>query len=95
MGKERRRILLTELAKVTINIGGIRLARFYAFFPCGTLDTHPDSNPIESTFATVRLRTVTSRDSGSRETTLAMVFKLVHPVGGKELEAHQGIFSHR
>jgi transposase-like protein len=35
------------------------------------------SNPIESTFATVRLRTARSRNCGSRETTLAMVFKLV------------------
>ncbi len=35
------------------------------------------SNPIESTFATVRLRTKRSRSCGSRETTLAMVFKLL------------------
>lgn len=35
------------------------------------------SNPIESTFATVRLRSDRSRDCGSRETTLAMVFKLL------------------
>lgn len=35
------------------------------------------SNPIESTFATVRLRTKRSRNCGSRETTLAMVFKLL------------------
>ncbi len=34
------------------------------------------TNPIESTFATVRLRTKRSRNCGSRETTLAMVFKL-------------------
>jgi hypothetical protein len=32
------------------------------------------TNPIESTFATVRLRTKRSRNCGSRETTLAMVF---------------------
>jgi len=35
------------------------------------------SNPIESTFATVRLRTKRSRNCGSRNTTLAMVFKLL------------------
>lgn len=35
------------------------------------------TNPIESTFATVRLRTKRSRSCGSRETTLAMVFKLL------------------
>jgi putative transposase len=35
------------------------------------------TNPIESTFATVRLRTKRSRNCGSRETTLAMVFKLL------------------
>lgn len=33
------------------------------------------SNPIEWTFAAVRLRTKRSRNWGSRETTLAMVFK--------------------
>lgn len=35
------------------------------------------SNPIESTFATVRLRTNKSRHCGSRNTTLAMVYKLL------------------
>jgi putative transposase len=35
------------------------------------------TNPIESTFATVRLRTKRSRNCGSRDTTLAMVFKLL------------------
>lgn len=35
------------------------------------------TNPIESTFATVRLRTKRTRSCGSRETTLAMVFKLL------------------
>lgn|GEM_PF-1690404 len=35
------------------------------------------TNPIESTFATVRLRTKRSRNCGPRETTLAMVFKLL------------------
>ena len=35
------------------------------------------TNPIESTFATVRLRTKKSRNCGSRESTLTMVFKLM------------------
>lgn len=35
------------------------------------------TNPIESSFATVRLRTKRSRNCGSRETTLTMVFKLL------------------
>jgi transposase-like protein len=35
------------------------------------------TNPIESTFATVRLRTVRTKGSGSRTACLTMVFKLV------------------
>lgn len=35
------------------------------------------TNPIESAFATVRLRTRKSRNCGSRDTVLAMVFKLM------------------
>lgn len=35
------------------------------------------TNPIESTFATVRLRAKKSRNCGSRETTLTMVYKLM------------------
>ena len=35
------------------------------------------TNPIESTFATVRLRTKRSRSCGNRDTTLSMVFKLI------------------
>jgi transposase-like protein len=35
------------------------------------------TNPIESTFSTVRLRTRKTRNCGSRETMLAMVFKLI------------------
>ena len=35
------------------------------------------TNPIESTFATVRLRTQRARNCGSRENTLAMVYKLL------------------
>ena len=35
------------------------------------------TNPVESTFATVRLRSKRSKNCGSRDTTLAMVFKLM------------------
>ena len=35
------------------------------------------TNPIESTFATVRLRTKVTRGSGSRSAALAMTFKLI------------------
>lgn len=35
------------------------------------------TNPIESTFSTARLRTRRARNCGSRETTLAMVYKLL------------------
>ena len=35
------------------------------------------TNPIESTFSTVRLRAKRSRNCGSRETTLTMVYKLL------------------
>ena len=35
------------------------------------------TSPIESAFATVRLRTKKSKNCGSRKTTLAMVFKLM------------------
>ena len=35
------------------------------------------TNPIESRFATVRLRTQRARNGGSRDTTLAMVYKLL------------------
>ncbi len=37
------------------------------------------SNPIESTFATVRLRTRVTKGPGSRAAGLAMVFKLIRP----------------
>jgi transposase-like protein len=38
------------------------------------------TNPIESTFATVRLRTKVTRGAGSRAAALAMVFELVESV---------------
>ncbi len=36
----------------------------------------PDTNPVESTFATVRLRTTRTKGCLSRRTALAMVFRL-------------------
>ena len=47
------------------------------------------SNPIESTFATVRLRTVKTRDAVSRTTILSMVFKLTQ--SAENLEKNQTI----
>lgn len=35
------------------------------------------TNPIESTFATVKLRSKRSKNCGSRDTTLAMAYKLM------------------
>ena len=35
------------------------------------------TNPIESVFATVRLRTTRTKSSGSRKTTLTMAYKLI------------------
>ena len=37
----------------------------------------PDSNPIESTFATVRLHTKVTKGPGSKAAGLAMAFKLI------------------
>ncbi len=49
------------------------------------------TNPIESTFATVRLRTKRTKGSGSRSACLAMVFKLVQAAERKwrKLNGHQ------
>ena len=41
------------------------------------------TNPIESTFATVRLRTVKTKGSGSRMACLTMVFKLMESASGR------------
>ena len=41
------------------------------------------TNPIESTFATVRLRTKRTRSCGSRDTTLAMIYKLIESAQGR------------
>ena len=45
-------------------------------FPGRALEARPHGHPIESTFATVRLRTAKTKGCLSRETALAMVFKL-------------------
>ena len=44
---------------------------------CGALGAYiRTSNPVESAFSSIRLRTAKTRNCGSRETTLSMVFKL-------------------
>jgi putative transposase len=43
------------------------------------------TNPIESVFATVRLRTTKTKNCGSRATTLAMAFKLMETAQKKWL----------
>ena len=52
-----------------------RLFTFYDF-PAEHWGHLRTTNPIESSFATVRLRTVRTKGCGSRAATLAMVFKL-------------------
>ncbi len=51
------------------------LFTFYAF-PAQHWPHLRTTNPIEATFATVRLRTHRTKGSGSRIATLTMVFKL-------------------
>lgn len=46
-------------------------------FPAENWQHIRTTNPIESVFATVRLRTTRSKNCGSRKTTLAMAFKLI------------------
>ena len=52
-----------------------QLFSFYDF-PAAHWQHIRSTNPIESTFATIRLRTKRTKGCGSRETTLMMVFKL-------------------
>jgi len=49
------------------------------------------TNPVESTFATVRLRTLKTKGCGSRTATLSMVFKLTMEAAKtwKKLKGHQ------
>lgn len=53
-----------------------RMLTFYDF-PAEHWGHIRTSNPIESVFATVRLRTTKTKNCGSRATTLAMAFKLM------------------
>ena len=53
-----------------------RLLTFYDF-PAEHWKHVRTSNPIESTFATVRLRTIKTKGCLSRNTALAMAFKLL------------------
>ena len=57
-----------------------QLLAFYSF-PAEHWVHLKTSNPIESTFATVRLRTKVTKGPGSRAAGLAMVFKLVQAAG--------------
>ena len=52
-------------------------------FPAGHWVHLRTTNPIESTFATVRLRTVKTKGSGSRSACLTMVFKLMESASKK------------
>ena len=51
------------------------------------------TNPIESTFATIRLRHKRTKGSGSRRTSLAMMFKLAQSAqkGWRKLNCHEKI----
>ena len=61
-------------AKITDDLD--QLLSFYDF-PAEHWIHLKTSNPIESTFATVRLRTKVTKGSGSRAAGLAMAFKLI------------------
>ena len=61
------------------------LLAFYAF-PAEHWVHLKTTNPIESTFATVRLRTKVTKGPGSRAAGLAMAYKLIEsaqPAGGR------------
>ena len=64
-------------AVATLNRDQGRLLTFYDF-PAEHWRHIRTTNPIESTFATVRLRTAKVRNCFSRETVLNMTFKLCH-----------------
>jgi len=69
-------------AVATLNRDGERLLTFYDF-PAEHWRHIRTTNPIESTFATVRLRTAKVRNCFSRETVLNMTFKLCQSVEKK------------
>jgi putative transposase len=62
-------------AVVCLTADRVDLLAFYDF-PAEQWIHLRTSNPIESTFATVRLRTAKTKGSGSRIACLTMVFKL-------------------
>ncbi|MGB7640362.1 MAG: transposase, partial [Terriglobales bacterium] len=51
------------------------------------------TNPIESTFSTIRLRHRRTKGSGTRRTSLAMMFKLAHSAEKRwrRLDGHEHI----
>lgn len=57
-------------------------------FPAAHWRSIRTTNPIESVFATVRLRTAKTKHCGSRKTTLAMAFKLMENAQGKWCRLH-------
>jgi transposase-like protein len=65
------------------------LLNFYPF-PAEHWKHLRTTNPIESTFATVRHRTIRSKGCLSKRTALAMVFKLVEAAqkGWRRLDGH-------
>jgi len=72
----------------------IKLFAFYDF-PAVHWVHIRTTNPIESTFATVRLRTYKTRGCGNRKTVFAMVFKLAMEAQKKwhKLKGHKLVFS--
>ena len=69
----------SEFPRATTKITG-ELDTLLAFFdfPAEHWVHLRTTNPIESTFATVRLRTKVTKGAGSRQAGLAMAFKLLH-----------------
>ncbi len=65
-----------DLHKIYLAEPRDELAAFYRFPAVHWIHLRT-TNPIEFTFATVRLRTKRSRSCGNRDTTLSMVFKLL------------------
>lgn len=70
------------------------LLRFYDF-PAEHWKHLRTTNPIESTFSTIRLRHRRTKGSGSRRTCLAMMFKLAQSAqkGWRRLNGHEHIIS--
>ena len=68
------------------------LLAFYAF-PAEHWQHLRTTNPIESTFATIRLRHRKTKGSGTRRTSLAMMFKLAQSAANKwrRLSSHEKV----